>query len=84
MLRLLVGFAAARRVVAALRVPRAARGADVRPPGRAGLLQRRAAVLPDHLGRAVVDSALAATLTAPVPLFVIPIAALMLHDERIR
>ncbi|MDP8904989.1 MAG: DMT family transporter [Chloroflexota bacterium] len=29
-----------------------------------------------------VDSALAATLTSPVPLFVIPIAALMLPDER--
>jgi drug/metabolite transporter (DMT)-like permease len=31
----------------------------------------------------IVDSSLAATLTAPVPLFVIPIAALMLRDERI-
>jgi drug/metabolite transporter (DMT)-like permease len=30
-----------------------------------------------------VDSALAATLTAPVPLFVIPIAAVMLADERV-
>ncbi len=29
-----------------------------------------------------VDSALAAVLTAPVPLFVIPFAALMLRDER--
>jgi drug/metabolite transporter (DMT)-like permease len=28
-----------------------------------------------------VDSALAATLTAPVPLFVIPIAAVMLHEK---
>ena len=30
-----------------------------------------------------VDSALAAVLTAPVPLFVVPIAALLLHDERL-
>ncbi len=30
-----------------------------------------------------VDSALASVLTAPVPLFVIPIAALLLHDERL-
>ena len=30
-----------------------------------------------------VDSALAATLTAPVPIFVIPIAALLLRDERL-
>ncbi len=30
-----------------------------------------------------IDSALAAVLTAPTPLFVIPFAALLLHDERI-
>ncbi|MBW3671385.1 MAG: EamA family transporter, partial [Acidobacteria bacterium] len=30
-----------------------------------------------------VDSALAATLTAPVPLFVIPIAAVLLASERV-
>ena len=30
-----------------------------------------------------IDSALAAVLTAPTPIFVIPFAALLLHDERI-
>ena len=35
------------------------------------------------IAEAQVDSALAAVLTAPVPLFVIPFAALLLHDERV-
>ena len=35
------------------------------------------------MAEAQVDSALAAVLTAPVPLFVIPFAALLLHDERV-
>ena len=35
------------------------------------------------IAEASVDSALAAVLTAPVPLFVIPFAALLLRDERL-
>ncbi|HWH36372.1 MAG TPA: DMT family transporter [Candidatus Limnocylindrales bacterium] len=81
-LRLVVGFALLALVVVALRVPLPHGG---RTYGHLVVLGFFAVALPFFLitwAEQSVDSALAATLTAPVPLFVIPIAALMLRDER--
>ncbi|HSH21639.1 MAG TPA: DMT family transporter [Candidatus Caenarcaniphilales bacterium] len=83
MLRLLIGFGLLAAVVFAAREPL--------PRGRRVyvhlvVLGFFAVALPFSLitlAEQHVDSALAATLTAPVPLFVIPIAAVLLHDERI-
>ncbi|CAN5757437.1 DMT family transporter [soil metagenome] len=80
--RLFVGFLLLAAVVAYAResLPR-----SVRTYGHLVGLGLFAVALPFFLitwAEQSVDSALAATLTAPVPLFVIPIAALMLHDER--
>jgi drug/metabolite transporter (DMT)-like permease len=82
-LRLLIGFLLLAGVVAALRVPLPR---DARTYGHLVVLGFFSVALPFFLitwAEQFVDSALAATLTAPVPLFVIPIAAVMLHDERI-
>jgi drug/metabolite transporter (DMT)-like permease len=82
-LRLFIGFALLAAVVAVLRVPVPR---DGRTYGHLVVLGFFSVALPFFLitwAEQFVDSALAATLTAPVPLFVIPIAALMLHDERI-
>lgn len=82
-LRLLIGFLLLAGVVAALRVPLPR---DARTYMHLVVLGFFSVALPFFLitwAEQSVDSALAATLTAPVPLFVIPIAALMLHDERI-
>lgn len=82
-LRLLIGFLLLAGVVAALRVPLPR---DTRTYMHLVVLGFFSVALPFFLitwAEQSVDSALAATLTAPVPLFVIPIAALMLHDERI-
>jgi drug/metabolite transporter (DMT)-like permease len=83
MLRLLIGVALLGVVVAAAREPL--------PRGRRiyfhlAVLGVFSVALPFVLitwAERSVDSALAATLTAPVPIFVVPIAALLLHDERI-
>ncbi|MDQ3938492.1 MAG: DMT family transporter [Chloroflexota bacterium] len=81
--RLLIGFLLLAGVVAALRVPLPREG---RTYGHLVVLGFFSVALPFFLitwAEQHVDSALAATLTAPVPLFVIPIAALMLADETI-
>jgi len=82
-LRLLIGFLLLAAVVGAARepLPRSSR-----TYGHLIVLGFFAVALPFFLitwAEQHVESALAATLTAPVPLFVIPIAALMLPDERI-
>jgi drug/metabolite transporter (DMT)-like permease len=81
-LRLLVGFLLLLAVVTAARetLPRSAR-----MYGHLVALGFVSVALPFFLitwAEQSVDSAVAATLTAPVPLFVIPIAALLLRDER--
>jgi drug/metabolite transporter (DMT)-like permease len=81
--RLLIGFALLAGVVVTARVPLPRAG---RIYGHLVVLGFFSVTLPFFLitwAEQRVDSALAATLTAPVPLFVIPIAALMLKDERI-
>jgi drug/metabolite transporter (DMT)-like permease len=83
MLRLAIGFAmlAAVVIVARQALPRKAA-----VYGHLFVLGIFSVALPFSLitwAERSVDSALAATLTAPVPLFVVPIAALMLHDERL-
>ncbi len=81
-LRLLIGFALLAAVVVALRVPLPG---DRRTYGHLVVLGFFSVALPFFLitwAEQSVESALAATLTAPVPLFVIPIAAVMLRDER--
>jgi drug/metabolite transporter (DMT)-like permease len=82
-LRLLIGFALLAVVVAAAREP-LPRGWRIY--GHLVVMGFFSVALPFALitvAEQQVDSALAATLTAPVPLFVIPIAALLLQDERI-
>jgi drug/metabolite transporter (DMT)-like permease len=82
-LRLMIGFLLLATVVLALRVPLPR---QARMYGHLVVLGLFAVALPFFLitwAAQFVDSALTATLTAPVPLFVIPIAALMLGDERI-
>jgi drug/metabolite transporter (DMT)-like permease len=82
-LRLFIGFLLLGAVVAVLRVPVPR---ERRTYGHLIVLGFFSVALPFFLitwAEQHVDSALAATLTAPVPLFVIPIAAVMLHDERI-
>jgi drug/metabolite transporter (DMT)-like permease len=82
-LRLFVGFVLLAVVVGAAREPLPR---DGRTYGHLIVLGFFSVALPFSLitwAEVHVDSALAATLTAPVPLFVIPIAALMLRDERI-
>jgi drug/metabolite transporter (DMT)-like permease len=81
--RLFIGLLLLAAVVAALRVPLPRGG---RTYGHLVALGFFSVALPFFLitwASQFVDSALTATLTAPVPLFVIPIAALMLGDERI-
>jgi drug/metabolite transporter (DMT)-like permease len=83
MLRLLIGFAllAVVVVVARERLPR-----DARTYAHLVVMGFFSVALPFSLitfAEQSVDSALAAILTAAVPLFVIPIAALLLTDERI-
>ena len=83
MLRLLIGFALLAAVVAIARerLPR-----DARTYGHLVVMGFFSVALPFALitwAEQSVDSALAAILTAAVPLFVIPIAALALRDERI-
>jgi drug/metabolite transporter (DMT)-like permease len=81
-LRLLIGFLLLAAVVAALKAPLPR---EARTYGHLAVLGLFGVALPFFLitwAEQSVDSALAATLTAPVPLFVIPIAALMLRDER--
>lgn len=82
-LRLLIGSLLLGAVVAIARerLPR-----DVRTYGHLVTLGFFSVALPFALitwAEQSVDSALAATLTSAVPLFVIPIAALMLVDERV-
>jgi drug/metabolite transporter (DMT)-like permease len=83
MLRLLIGFAVLVTVVfiARERLPRGFRAyAHLTILGFFGI------ALPFSLitwAENSVDSAVAAVLTAPTPIFVIPIAALLLHDERL-
>ncbi|CAN5797896.1 DMT family transporter [soil metagenome] len=82
-LRLFIGLLLLAGVVAALRAPLPREG---RMYGHLFVLGFFSVALPFFLitwAEQFVDSALAATLTAPVPLFVIPIAAVMLHGERI-
>ncbi len=82
-LRLFIGVLLLAGVVLALRVPVPTRLGTY---GHLVVLGFSSVALPFFLitwAEQHVDSALAATLTAPVPLFVIPIAAVMLHDERI-
>ena len=82
-LRLLTGFLLLAAVVAAARIALPRDGATY---GHLVVLGFFSVALPFFLitwAEKSVDSALAATLTAPVPLFVIPIAALLLADERI-
>ena len=83
MLRLLIGFALLAAVVAIARerLPR-----DARTYGHLVVMGFFSVALPFALitwAEQSVDSALAAILTAAVPLFVIPIAAIALRDERI-
>jgi drug/metabolite transporter (DMT)-like permease len=83
MLRLLIGFAllAAVVTIARERLPR-----DATTYGHLVVMGFFSVALPFALitwAEQSVDSALAAILTSAVPLFVIPIAALALHDERI-
>jgi drug/metabolite transporter (DMT)-like permease len=82
-IRLLIGLLLLAAVVLALRVPLPR---HVRTYGHLAVLGLFAVALPFFLitwAAQFVDSALTATLTAPVPLFVIPFAALMLGDERV-
>lgn len=82
-LRLLIGLALLAAVVAAAREPLPR---EARTYGHLVVLGLVSVALPFFLitwAEQRVDSALAATLTAPVPLFVIPIAALMLRNEAI-
>ena len=83
MLRLLIGSALLAAVVFAAReqLPR-----DGRFYGHISVVGFFGIALPFVLitvAEATVDSAVAAVLTAPVPLFVIPFAALLLPDERV-
>jgi drug/metabolite transporter (DMT)-like permease len=83
MLRLLIGSALLATVVliARERLPR-----ERRFYGHISVVGFFGIALPFVLitfAEASVDSALAAVLTAPVPLFVIPFAALLLRDERL-
>jgi drug/metabolite transporter (DMT)-like permease len=83
MLRLLIGAALLAAVVAVAREPLPRSG---RVYGHLVVLGFFSVALPFSLitfAETSVDSALAATLTAPVPLFAVPIAALLLHDERL-
>jgi drug/metabolite transporter (DMT)-like permease len=83
MLRLLIGLALLLGVVAVARQPLPR---QPRVYGHLAVLGFFSVALPFSLitwAERSVDSALAATLTAPVPLFVVPIAALVLHDERL-
>jgi len=78
--RLFIGSLLLAGVVVALRVPVPR---DARTYGHLVVLGLFSVALPFFLitwAEQYVDSALAATLTAPVPLFVIPIAAVMLHE----
>ena len=82
-LRLLAGFLLLAGVVA---VAREALPRQLRTYGHLVAVGFFSIALPFFLitwAEQSVDSALAATLTAPVPLFVIPIAALMLANERV-
>jgi drug/metabolite transporter (DMT)-like permease len=82
-IRLFIGLLLLAAVVLALRVPLPG---QARTYGHLIVLGFFAVALPFFLitwASQFVDSALTATLTAPVPLFVIPIAALMLGDEKI-
>ena len=82
MLRLLIGLALLGIVVAAAREPLPR---DPRTYGHLAVMGLFSIALPFSLitwAERSVDSTLAATLTAAVPLFVIPIAALLLRDER--
>jgi drug/metabolite transporter (DMT)-like permease len=82
-LRLIVGFGLLAVVVAAARerLPR-----SLRTYGHLAVMAAFSVAIPFSLitwAEQSVDSALAAILTAPVPLFVIVIAAFVLKDERI-
>ena len=82
-LRLLIGFAVLAVVVA---VAREALPRDLRTYGHLAVMGFFSVALPFMLitwAEQSVDSSLAAVLTGAVPLFTIPIAALMLGDERI-
>lgn len=82
-LRLLIGFALLAAVVA---VAREALPRDPRTYGHLAVMGVFSVALPFSLitfAEQNVDSTLAAILTSAVPLFVIPIAALLLPDERI-
>jgi len=83
MFRLLVGFLLLLTVVAAARekLPR-----TLKPYVHLGVMGFVNVLLPFSLitwAERSTDSALAATLTAPVPLLVVPIAAFLLPDERL-
>lgn len=83
MLRLLIGSALLATVVgiARERLPREARFyGHISVVGLVGIALPFVLIT---IAEASVDSAVAAVLTAPVPLFVIPFAALMLADERL-
>jgi drug/metabolite transporter (DMT)-like permease len=82
-LRLLIGFLLLATVVAVAREPLPRSG---RTWAHLVVLGFFSVALPFFLitwAEQSVDSALAATLTAPVPLFVIPIAAALLPNERV-
>jgi drug/metabolite transporter (DMT)-like permease len=82
-LRLAIGCSLLAAVVFAAREPLPR---DLRTLGHLVMLGFFSVALPFFLitwAEQRVDSALAATLTAPVPLFVIPIAAVLLVDERV-
>jgi drug/metabolite transporter (DMT)-like permease len=82
-LRLLIGFLLLATVVAIAREPLPR---DPRTYGHLIVMGAVNIAIPFSLitwAELTVDSALAAILTAPVPLFVIVIAAIFLHDERI-
>jgi drug/metabolite transporter (DMT)-like permease len=82
-LRLLIGFILLASVVAVAREPLPR---DPRTYGHLIVMGAVNIAIPFSLitwAELTVDSALAAILTAPVPLFVIVIAAIFLHDERI-
>lgn len=82
-LRLLIGFLLLATVVAVAREPLPR---DPRTYGHLIVMGAVNIAIPFSLitwAELTVDSALAAILTAPVPLFVIIIAAIFLHDERI-
>jgi drug/metabolite transporter (DMT)-like permease len=83
MLRLLIGFALLVAVIAAARERLPRPGAVY---GHFAVMGLFSIALPFSLitfAEQSVDSALAAILTAAVPLFAIPFAAVLLHDERI-